>query len=109
MRPHTTRSAGAFRVLIGAAVVALLASGCAIVRVSVSSTGTEGIQASSSVLGVTDDGRYSLFLSDAENLVAGDTNGKPDVFRHDTKTGATVRVEVATNGAQVAGAPSTAR
>jgi hypothetical protein len=103
MRLHSSRRTGTFRVVIGAGVVAVIASGCAIVRVSVSSTGTEGTQASSRVLGVTDDGRYSLFLSDAENLVAGDTNGKPDVFRHDTKTGATVRVDVATNGAQVAG------
>lgn len=97
---HSSRSAGAFRVLISATVVALVASGCAIVRVSVSNTGTEGSKASSTVLGVTDDGRYSLYLSDADNLVAGDTNGKPDVFRHDTKTGATVRVDVGPNGVQ---------
>ncbi len=94
------RSAGALRVVVVAAVMALVASGCAIARVSVSSTGAEGTKPSSRVLGVTDDGRYSLFLSDADNLVPGDTNLKPDVFRHDTRTGETVRASVGPNGAQ---------
>jgi hypothetical protein len=93
--------AGAFRLATVAGVLALVASGCAIARVSVSSTGTEGTQASSKVLGVTDDGRYSLFVSDAPNLVAGDSNRQPDVFRHDATTGATIRIDLSKTGAQL--------
>lgn len=37
------------------------------------------------------DGRYVAFVSLASNLVAGDGNGKADVFRFDRQTGATVR------------------
>jgi Tol biopolymer transport system component len=33
---------------------------------------------------ITDDGRYVLFDSNADNLAARDTNRVPDVFRHDT-------------------------
>jgi hypothetical protein len=99
MRLRANTMGGAVRVAIGAGVLALVASGCAIARVSVSSTGIEGTKASTKILAVTDDGRYSLFVSDAANLVAGDTNGQPDVFRHDATTGATVRIDVATNGA----------
>ena len=36
----------------------------------------------------------------ATNLVAGDTNGVQDVFRHDRQTATTIRVSVATGGAQ---------
>jgi hypothetical protein len=86
--------------VLGVTVLALIASGCAIVRVSVSSGGAEGSKASSTVLGVSDDGRYSLYLSDADNLVPGDTNLASDVFRHDAVTGQTVRVNVGPNGAQ---------
>lgn len=40
------------------------------------------------------------FISEASNLVAGDTNGKPDAFVRDTLTGVTTRVSVASDGAQ---------
>jgi hypothetical protein len=40
------------------------------------------------------------FYSYATNLVAGDTNGVPDVFVHDLQTGETARVSVASNGTQ---------
>ena len=36
----------------------------------------------------------------ATNLVSGDTNGVPDVFVHDRKTGQTTRVSVASDGTQ---------
>jgi Tol biopolymer transport system component len=49
------------------------------------------------------DGRYVVFESAATNLVAGDTNGVFDVFRHDRVTGTTVRVSVATGGGQASG------
>lgn len=41
---------------------------------------------------VSGDGRYVVFASHATNLVAGDTEGKGDVFRRDLQTGTTVRV-----------------
>jgi len=49
------------------------------------------------------DGRYVAFSSAASNLVAGDTNGKKDVFVRDRVTGATTRVSVATGGTQASG------
>ena len=52
------------------------------------------------------DGRYVAFTSEATNWVAGDTNGVEDVFVHDRVAGTTVRVSVATGGAQGNG-PST--
>jgi hypothetical protein len=44
------------------------------------------------------------FISDATNLVPGDTNGKPDAFIRDTRTGRTVRVSVSSSGDQSDGA-----
>jgi Tol biopolymer transport system component len=46
------------------------------------------------------DGRFVAFTSDATNLVAGDTNGCPDVFVHDRVTGVTTRESVSGSGAQ---------
>jgi Tol biopolymer transport system component len=84
------------------AVLALVASGCAISRVSVSSGGTEGNDASLQVKDVTDEGRYTLFNSLASNLVANDTNGVADVFRRDEVSKQTIRVGVANDGGQLA-------
>jgi len=77
-------------------------------RVSVASDGTQangnsyGMSVSAISL-VSADGRFVAFESDATNLVAGDTNGKRDIFVHDRQTGATTRVSVASNGAQADG------
>jgi hypothetical protein len=49
---------------------------------------------------ISGDGRYVAFSSLASNLVPGDTNGIWDVFVHDTVTGRTERVSVASDGAQ---------
>jgi hypothetical protein len=46
------------------------------------------------------DGRYVVFDSYATNLVAGDTNGKLDIFRRDMDTGEIVRVSTTASGAQ---------
>jgi Tol biopolymer transport system component len=48
----------------------------------------------------TPDGRWVVFESNASNLVAGDTNGQVDIFVRDVSLGTTVRVSVATGGAQ---------
>jgi len=64
-----------------------------------SSDGAWGNAASSHPV-LSADGRYVAFESRADNLVAGDTNGVFDVFRHDLATGETVRVSVSDSGAQ---------
>src|SRR6266567_3491186 len=68
-------------------------------RVSVASDGTEG-NAASAGAALSADGRFVAFHSTATNLVAGDTNGKTDVFIHDRQTGITERVSVASGGTE---------
>lgn len=46
------------------------------------------------------DGRYVVFTSFASDLVAGDTNGRPDIFRKDLVTGEVVRVSTGSKTAQ---------
>jgi Tol biopolymer transport system component len=43
---------------------------------------------------ISADGRYVVFVSSANNLIPGDTNGLPDAFVHDMQTGITTRVGV---------------
>ena len=43
---------------------------------------------------ISADGRFVVFQSSANNLVAGDTNGEPDVFLRDRRTGTTQQVNV---------------
>ena len=71
-------------------------------RVSVSSDGTEG-NASCFSPTISADGRYVAFESDSDNLVAGDTNNRRDVFVHDRNTGVTTRVSVDSAGGQAMG------
>jgi Tol biopolymer transport system component len=61
--------------------------------VSVSSTDVQGNGDSSSA-SISDDGRYVVFESDADNLVASDNGLYSDVFVHDLQTGTTTRVSV---------------
>ncbi len=68
-------------------------------RVSVASGGSQA-NGNSDEPAISSDGRIVAFLSDAANLVAGDTNGVPDVFVHDLDTGVTERVSVASAGAE---------
>ena len=68
-------------------------------RLSVATGGAEAAGTSHS-LDATPDGRYVIFMSDAPNLVAGDTNAVQDVFIRDRGKGVTERISVATNGAQ---------
>jgi Tol biopolymer transport system component len=68
-------------------------------RVSLATNGTEGNSASYSPA-ISADGRYVVFDSVASNLVSGDTNGTNDVFVHDTQTGTTTRVSLATDGTE---------
>jgi Tol biopolymer transport system component len=76
-------------------------------RVSISSSGREATCSNgfgcSDAAGISADGRYVAFVSEAANLVPGDTNGASDVFVHDRKTGRTTRVSVSTRGRQANG------
>ncbi|MEV0189867.1 hypothetical protein AB0I39_15180 [Kitasatospora purpeofusca] len=47
--------------------------------------------------------RWVYFVSEAENLVPGDTNLVDDIFRHDLWTGRTERLSVSADGAQNTG------
>lgn len=69
--------------------------------VSVSTGGVTGSNHSGSPV-ISPDGRFVAFESTADDLVAGDTNGRSDVFVRDRKTGTTTRVSVAGDGSQVA-------
>jgi Tol biopolymer transport system component len=68
----------------------------AVERMSVASDGT-GANAWAISPTVSPDGRYVGFLSAATNLVPGDTNGMPDAFVHDRRTGKTELVSVASD------------
>ena len=68
-------------------------------RVSVDSAGNEADGASGDAA-LSADGRFVVFTSLATNLVAGDGNGRVDVFVHDRVTGATERVSVDSSGAE---------
>ena len=82
-------------------------------RISVTSS---GVQAKASANpwggsiagGISANGRYVVFESEAPNLVAGDTNHVEDVFLHDRKTGRTTRVSVngGRQGNGASGSPS---
>jgi Tol biopolymer transport system component len=47
---------------------------------------------------ISGNGRYIVYSSAANNLVEGDTNNLPDIFRYDTQTGVTARVSVKGDG-----------
>jgi hypothetical protein len=66
------------------------------------SMSTAGVQADNlnDVGNISGDGRFVVFISYASNLVAGDTNGSPDVFVRDRQLGTTRRVSVSSGGGQ---------
>lgn len=76
-----------------------------ITLVSVSSEGTQGSFSSygASMGGGAVAGGCVAFMTASNNLVAGDTNGKIDVFVRDLSLGATSRASVATGGTQANG------
>jgi len=71
--------------------------------VSVASDGGQANDGSETLIRLSADGRYVAFVSPATNLVPGDTNGAFDDFVHDRQTGATTRVNVASDGSQAIG------
>jgi Tol biopolymer transport system component len=75
-------------------------------RVSVDSSGAEGVGGDSYRPSISGDGRYVAFESWCTNLVAGDTNGHSDIFVRDLVGGSTTRVNLGPSGAQAFGADS---
>jgi putative cell wall-binding protein len=75
-------------------------------RVSVNSDGDEanGFSQDASISG---NGRYVAFMSEASNLVSGDTNGARDIFVHDLQTGTTERVSRRSDGDEASGPSKT--
>lgn len=68
-------------------------------RVSVASDGTEG-NANSGNANISGNGKYIIFVSNATNLVTGDTNNQSDLFLHDLEENTTTLVSLANNGMQ---------
>ena len=66
---------------------------------SVNGANSEG-NLSSSISDISSNGRYVAFQSAAENLVAGDSNAKTDIFLRDTDTGINSRVSVSAAGTE---------
>lgn len=63
--------------------------------------GNQSITAASSGGVVSADGRYIAFVSGATDLVAGDDNGRDDIFRYDRTTGQVAAVSVTATGSFV--------
>lgn len=72
-------------------------------RVSVVTGGAQAIGGDSEIRSLSFNGRYVAFESSATNLVAGDTNAKPDLFVHDRTTRTTVRMNLSASGEQSEG------
>jgi hypothetical protein len=67
--------------------------------ISVSLGGTSG-NFQSGLAGISADGRYVAFWSDATNLVLGDTNNRIDVFVRDRQNGTTERLSLGPGGVE---------
>lgn len=74
---------------------------CLTVRISVTSGGNEGNGGARLTFpSLSSDGHYVAFVSEASNLVEGDSNRKADVFVHDLQSGQTLLVSRASDGTQ---------
>lgn len=76
------------------------------VRASVDPTGLDP-DGYSTLASISADGHFVTFASDADNLVAGDTNAAQDIFRRDLVANTTVRVSVNTTGGDPNGLSTT--
>lgn len=85
----------------GAPDIFVAASGL-IARASIAPDGTQA-NGPSREPDLSADGRRLVFTSDADNLVAGDSNGRADVFVRDLETGVTSLVSGAPQGAAARG------
>jgi Tol biopolymer transport system component len=89
-------------VVLAWAVSGVTATADETARVSNAPSGRAGSAASWSAA-ISADGNVVAFVSVADDLVPGDTNGRPDVFVFDRSTGVTTRVNVSSSGAEADG------
>jgi Tol biopolymer transport system component len=75
---------------------------------AISSLSSDGPSILSSTAPVSTNGQYVVFASEADNLVANDTNGYRQVFVRDLNTGTNILVSADTNGLPAAGISSEA-
>lgn len=78
----------------------------ATIRVNVSTERYQAYGGPSYYSSISGDGRYVVFVSDATNLVPGDTNKVSDVFVHDRVKVTTTRASVGSGAAEAMGGPS---
>ena len=78
-------------------------AGGTITRVSVRTDFGEA-DGSSSAPAVSENGQFVAFVSEADNLVSGDTNGAPDVFVYDRAATTVTRISLAADGSEADGA-----
>ena len=76
------------------------ANGAETSRISVHTNNAQASGADGQEVSISADGRYSVFSSEAADLVDGDTNGRSDVFLHDRNSGSTTRVSVSSSNQQ---------
>src|SRR5260221_597397 len=89
-------------VVLAAAIWDSLARAQTTERVSVATGGAQGNSSHTAFqfCSISAGGRFVAFQSDADNLVAGDTNGVQDVFLRDRRSGTTERVSLDSAGTQ---------
>lgn len=87
------------RLIFIALIAVAMSTRAETVLVSQSSEGEQGLDYST-FPSLSDDGRFIAFLSKADNLVPGDTNGEMDVFVHDRQTRQTTRASIASDGGE---------
>ena len=69
----------------------------AVELISVSTDGTQS-NGSSSLPSISADGRYVVFMSHSDNLIAEDTNNEYDIFLRDRETGTTTCISMGEDG-----------
>ena len=77
----------------------IIPPGPALVRMDTRAEDGRAAPGDAHIEGVTADGRYTLFLSDAPDLAISDTNGKRDVFLYDRLSGAVQLISRTASGA----------
>lgn len=93
------------RFLVSAFLFCLAAGAVAAERISVSTGGGQANR-QSRFAEISGNGRYITFVSDATNLVAGDTNAVSDLFLRDRVAGTTTRISMKVGGVQTDAASS---
>ncbi|HKA83421.1 MAG TPA: hypothetical protein VKD21_06145 [Acidimicrobiales bacterium] len=100
---------GAMRRVGIVAILLLVGAGCQQPWIELASRdlGGDGANGNSSAPALSADGRYVAFVSEADDLVPGDTNGEPDVFVRDLQTRDVELISVGAGGVPADG-PSSA-